>query len=196
MSKDRDCVDRQIHKTIAAALKAERDWLRSIDAPIKRLPKHIAQAIATHVLLQSMPTELRRAWAEQLDALKGNKVTQHDPQKGFSILDEVAQIASERDPDKPDGVTFGDWAAASQEARELSKGIEPLVSRLEDAYSEAVKERNWEQALLLYQQLVFPPGLWTGRGIYDDYVCNEREVGFITRAKEWIAEAEELLVLK
>jgi len=196
MSENRDYLDKKIQKTIAASLKAERDWLKSIGAPVKRLPKHIAQAIATRVFLQSMPAELRRAWAEQLEALKGNKVTQRDPQKEFSILDEVAQIASERDPDKPDGVTYGDWAAASQEARELSKGIEPLVSRLEDAYSEAVRERNWEQALLLYQQLVFPPGLWTGRGIYDDHVCNEREVEFITRAKEWIAETKELLVSK
>lgn len=196
MSKDRDYVDRQIQKTIAAALKAEREWLGSIDAPVKRLPKPIAQAIATRVFLQSMPAELKGAWGEQLEALKGNKVTQHDPQKGFSILDEVAQIVSERDPDKPDGVTFGDWAATSQEAKELSKGIEPLVSRLEDAYSEAVRERNWEQALLLYQQLIFPPWLWIGRGIYDDYVCNECEAKFITKAKEWIAEAEELLVSK
>jgi len=196
MSRKIDYLDRKVQRIIATALKAEREWLASIDAPVKRLPKPIVRAVATRVLLQSMSAELKRAWGEQLEALKGNKVPQHDRQKGFSILDEVAQIANERDPDKPDGATYGYWAVASQEVRELSKGIEPLVSRLEDAYSEAVRERNWEQALLLYQRLVFPPGLWTGRGIYDERVCNQREVEFITRAKEWIAEAEKLLASK
>lgn len=187
-------LDKKIQRTIAASLKAERDWLRSINAPVKRLPNNVAQAVATRMLFQGMPVELRQQLVEEIEAEKRNKAgAQLEPQQGYSILAEAAQIASQHDLDKPDSVSDRDWAAASPEAKQLSKEIEPLVPRVENAYWEAVRERDWERALLLYQRLVFPPRLWTSRGIYDDQVCDEYEAEFIARAREWIGEVEGLL---
>jgi hypothetical protein len=38
-------------------LKIEEDWLKSINAPVKRLPKRVAEAVATRMLIASLPLE-------------------------------------------------------------------------------------------------------------------------------------------
>ena len=50
-----DSLNNQLLGTMRAALKVERDYLISIGAPAERLPKHVAEAVATSVLLGSLP---------------------------------------------------------------------------------------------------------------------------------------------
>ena len=39
--------------TQLAMLKIEKDWLKSIKAPVRRLPKHVAEAVATRMVLST-----------------------------------------------------------------------------------------------------------------------------------------------
>ena len=53
-------IDNQLLDTLTEAQKIEQDWLASIKAPVKRLPKHVAEAVATRIVLSSMPVEMSR----------------------------------------------------------------------------------------------------------------------------------------
>lgn len=119
---------------------------------------------------------------------------QPELQKDYSILTEIGGIASRHDPDKPDIVSEADWVIVSHETKDLLIQIEQFKKPLEQAYRQAVRQRDWERALVLYQRFVGTPLLF---GI-NPLICSEQEsleneAEFISRAKDWVTEIEELL---
>ena len=61
-------LDDKILASKVAALAIEREWLDSIGAPVKRIPKHVAEAVATRVFLSSIPAEFGRMLVEQIES--------------------------------------------------------------------------------------------------------------------------------
>lgn len=59
-NKHSNYLNDRILNTQRAALKVEQDWLKSINAPVKRLPKRVAEAVATRMLMSSLPLEFAR----------------------------------------------------------------------------------------------------------------------------------------
>ena len=60
----------RILNTQRAALKVEEDWLKSINASVKRLPKHVAEAVATRMLMSALPLEFAAKLEEDAEAIK------------------------------------------------------------------------------------------------------------------------------
>ena len=56
----KDYLNNKLLDTIQAMLQVEEDWLKSINAPVKRLPEHVVEAVATRVVLTSVPLEYTR----------------------------------------------------------------------------------------------------------------------------------------
>jgi len=48
-------------------LKIEKDWLKSINAPVKRLPKHVAEAVVARMLISALPLEDNHKLAEDIE---------------------------------------------------------------------------------------------------------------------------------
>ncbi len=114
---------------------------------------------------------------------------------GYDILEEVETIAGQRDFDKPDFVnaTDADWAAANYETRSLLIQLKRLEWHLENAYSEAIKLRDWEQASLFYELLAIRPCLSSiNPKLYAEQECHRREADFVARAKEWVDEIKRI----
>jgi len=59
-------IDNQLLDALTEAQKIEQDWLASIKAPGKKLPKRVAEAVATRIVLSSMPIEMARGLIERL----------------------------------------------------------------------------------------------------------------------------------
>jgi len=60
-------LNNQLLDTLTEAQKIEEQWLASINAPVKQLPKHVAEAVAERVFLSSMPVEFTRYLHEQIN---------------------------------------------------------------------------------------------------------------------------------
>ena len=56
----------RILNTQQTMLKIEQDWLKSINAPVKRLPKHVAEAVATRMFITMLPLEDARKGGEYI----------------------------------------------------------------------------------------------------------------------------------
>lgn len=56
----------RIVDTHPAMLKIEEDWLKSIGAPVKKLPKRVAEAVATRMLISALPLEGNQKLAEDI----------------------------------------------------------------------------------------------------------------------------------
>jgi hypothetical protein len=113
----------------------------------------------------------------------------------YSILDEAKTIIDQRDFDKPDfiNVADADWAAANYETRSLLIQLKRFEWHLGNAYSEAIKLRDWERASLLYEVLLIRPCLLSiNPELYAEQECRKREAEFIARAREWVAEVKGL----
>jgi len=67
MDEHTNYLDNQILDSVAKARKVEEEWLASINAPVKRLPKHVAEAVAERMFLSSMPMEFTRYLYEQIN---------------------------------------------------------------------------------------------------------------------------------
>ena len=109
------------------------------------------------------------------------------------VLDQVRVIADEYGFECPDDISEGSWRVAKFETKYIYSDVKRLQKPLEETYFEAVRQRNWERALLAYQSLVGIPSLSIDPLLYSERECQENEAEFIARAKEWIAEVEELL---
>ena len=59
--KDAAMNDNKILDTLIVNQRIEEDWLRSVGVRRKRLPKKMAEAVATRVFLTSMPIEVLRS---------------------------------------------------------------------------------------------------------------------------------------
>ena len=57
----------RILDTQQAMLKIEKDWLKSINSPVKRLPRHVAEAIATRMLISALSLEYSQKLAERVE---------------------------------------------------------------------------------------------------------------------------------
>ena len=115
--------------------------------------------------------------------------------KDYNILDDAEVMINQRSFEKPDfiNITEGDWAVASCETKSLLMQLKRFERYLGNAYSEAVKLRDWERAFLLYERLVASPFLLSiNPELYAERECRKREVEFIARAREWVAEVKEL----
>ncbi len=71
----RKYLDSIADEIIKQNLEIERDWLQSIHAPMKQLPKHVANAVFTRVLYSSLPGEMVNVISEiaSVQKLLGNK---------------------------------------------------------------------------------------------------------------------------
>ena len=113
----------------------------------------------------------------------------------YNILGEAESLLNQRNFDKPDfiSVADADWKAASSEARSLLVQLKRFEWHLGNAYSEAIKLRDWEHASLLYELLALsPPLLSIDPELYSEGECRRREVQFIAGARGWIAEVKQL----
>jgi len=118
--------------------------------------------------------------------------------RSYNVLDEAEQIAGQFAPLKPENilVTDADWDCASEETKGLLIRVERLEQPLETAYHEAVRQEFWKRALLLYQALMGKPRLSSITPLlYDERECIKRETEFIAEAREWLLEANELLMV-
>ena len=112
----------------------------------------------------------------------------------YNVLDEIKAIASQYELRRPDSIADVDWLLVTPETKNLLIQIEDLKKSLKGAYWEAVRQRDWERALLAYQILVGSPYLLSlNREIYEESECEERENKFIATAKDWVCDATELL---
>ena len=57
-------LDCELLRLIEAQLKIERDWLTSINAPVKRLPEYVAIAVMVRVFYSGLSPELARWFLE------------------------------------------------------------------------------------------------------------------------------------
>ncbi len=57
-------LDSQVERALQACLEIEDTWLRSIGAPVRRLPQHIAQVVSMRMMLAIDP-ELSRYLVQQ-----------------------------------------------------------------------------------------------------------------------------------
>ena len=72
--------------------------------------------------------------------------------------------------------------------------VQQLKKSLEDAYGEAVAQRDQERALLLYQKWLVLPRLFINDAKpYNEQELVEKETEFTIRAKLWVREVEGLL---
>jgi len=114
----------------------------------------------------------------------------------MDILKQAEKIARRYDQKKPEGIraTDDDWLLAKPETRELLIQVRELKKTLEDAYCEAVRFENWHLALLLYQRLTGDPFLFClDPTLYSEAECRKNETEFISLAREWLADVEDLL---
>jgi len=112
------------------------------------------------------------------------------------ILDEVKKVADGYGLAKPDDISDIEWQTATTETKDLLVQIKELHKPLEDAYFEAVEDKNWERALLLYQRLVGVAHLCSiNPTIWGEQERRTREFDFIIRAREWVEEVKELLAI-
>ena len=58
-------IERTRKQQIARQRKVEQDWLSSINAPVKRLPKDVSESVVIRFLLDKMPREFSLALIEQ-----------------------------------------------------------------------------------------------------------------------------------
>lgn len=140
-------------------------------------------------------------------AVKGLPILQHTTSKventkavnrksRYNVLDEAREIANQCLERKPEGinVTDADWTLAKPETRDLLTRVDEFMKPLEDAYWEAVRQREWRRALLLYQKLVGKPYLFSiNPVIHSEAECRENESEFISWAKEWVGDVGHLL---
>ena len=125
--------------------------------------------------------------------------------KSHNILSEVKTLADHNvlldaedvvERYKPEDMFILDtsWERATLETRALLLEVNRLEKSLEHAYWQAVKIREFEEALYCYQQRFTSPTLDSiDRILYDKGECVKRERDFTTNAREWIGEAQYLL---
>lgn len=114
----------------------------------------------------------------------------------YDVMRQASQIARRYALKKPEdiNVTNTDWSMASPETKSLLIQVRELEKPLEDTYWQAVESENWRRALFLYQRCIHMPLLFSlSRVIHTEKECQQHEAEYIAQAKEWIAEAEELL---
>ena len=72
----------------------------------------------------------------------------------YNIMDEAEAIATRHALRKADDVNVPDteWAVMSDETKSLLIHIQQLIKSLEDASLEAVRQKDWERELELYQK--------------------------------------------
>jgi len=112
----------------------------------------------------------------------------------YDILSDTERILKRHKIPKPKSLPRQSWNELSYETKYLWNRIELLEKLVYEAYLEALEHEDWKRALELVLTSIGKPMLPSvSRVLYCEDVCRRNEAEFIAKAKEWIAEAEELL---
>ena len=79
---DNDQLNKTFADTHRAMLKIEKEWLRSIDAPVTALPSHVVEAVATRVLLSGLPLEYILKFMDDIESGRVLEKAGHDNDNG------------------------------------------------------------------------------------------------------------------
>ena len=114
----------------------------------------------------------------------------------YNILIEAEAVAAAYARRKPDNINISDveWLAAGDETKLLLIHTQKLAMYLGEAYIEAEKQGNQEQASLLYQILKGRPCLSSiDPSINNLHECIDREIEYTVDTRLWIKETKEIV---